>query len=397
MRDHPLPILEITPVKDTLPDRKTETSAGWTASMPPLRVTIASGDLSSLEALRAAALRVANDRSEKSSFPVCWEEAQTSYLKGAYHDLLRVAEELDRAKPPGPALGKVLRDAVPGIHAVREIQTPRGELRFEGSPLLMGVLNVTPDSFSDGGLYLDPKAAVDRAWKLVEEGADILDLGAESTRPGSEQVPTEVELKRLVPVLREIALDYPVPISVDTYKAQVAEIALGEGADMVNDVSGLTFDPPMASVVARHGVPIILMHMRGRPKTMQYDPRYRWLVADIIEGLALSVERAVESGVSEEMCLIDPGLGFGKTFAHNEELIEAIPLLRKVGQPIVVGPSRKAFIKARWGGSPDALAEGTAAVCCRAAALGASLLRVHDVGVIRRALEKEMTRRCSQE
>lgn len=397
MKEHPLPTLRIVPVEDLPPEKKTHLVAGWTASIPPLRVTMPGAEPDRLRALREAVARVAKERGVGSSFPIRWEDGPPPSFEASYHDLLRVAEALDGERLPGPDLGEALRQGAPRASGVRKVPTRRGELRLDGPPLLMGVLNITPDSFSDGGLYLEAGAALSRAWQLVEEGADILDVGAESTRPGSDPIPAELELERLLPVLRELAPRFPVPISVDTYKSRVAEAALGEGADMVNDISGFTFDPRLASVVARHGAPVILMHIRGRPKTMQDDPRYRWLVADVLESLALSVEKAREAGVAEEKCLIDPGLGFGKTFAHNEELIEAIPLFRKTGQPVVVGPSRKAFIKARWGGSEEDLAEGTAAVCSRAARLGASVLRVHDVGIVRRALEKVETRSLSQE
>lgn len=357
--------------------------------MPPLEVSFGSESFSEVALVSSAVERVASDRADGGAFPIQWESGPPARLVASLHDLLRVADELKSLSPQGEDLAGTILSALPSYSPTKSISTSKGELRLDGPPLLMGVVNVTPDSFSDGGLYLEPKAALERAWHLVEDGAHIIDLGGESTRPGSDPVSAEVELERLLPVLRQLAPKCPVPISVDTYKAHVAETALEEGASLVNDISGLTLDPSLAQVVARRGAPVILMHIRGRPKTMQQDPRYRWLVADVMESLAGSLDRAREAGIPLDRCLIDPGLGFGKTFTHNEELIEALPLLRMLGLPVVVGPSRKAFIKARWGGSPEAVERGTAEVCLRAKELGASVLRVHDVGAVRQALEKD--------
>lgn len=384
----PFDSVRVSPVLGTTTRSHAPHEKGWTGFLPSLEVTFGSNLSQETSLVSSAVERVTCDRAAEGSLPIQWEPGPPARLRTSYHDLLRIAEELKNTSPRGRDLANALSGSVPPHPITASLSTSKGELRFDGAPLIMGVVNITPDSFSDGGLYLDPAAALERAWALIDEGAHLLDLGAESTRPGADPVSEEVELGRLLPVLKRLAPDCPVPISVDTYKTKVAEAALGEGASLINDISGLSFDPSLAQVVARHGAPLILMHIRGRPKDMQKDPRYRWLVADVVESLATSLERAREAGIPLERCLIDPGLGFGKTFTHNEELIEAIPLLRKLGLPVVVGPSRKAFIRAKWGDSPEALARGTAEVCRRASELGASILRVHDVRAVRQALEK---------
>ena len=389
MKTSPPPSVLIAPADPLPPDWEPGPNAGWTASIPPLTLTLADGGPESHVVFRAAVARVKRDRPSASPFPIHFEAGPPSRLTATFDDLQRVVQELYGTPPPGPELARAIRDVSPPAPSPPSIATSRGELLFDGPPLLMGVVNVTPDSFSDGGLYMAPEAGCDRAWELIEEGADIIDLGAESTRPGADPIPAEEELRRLLPVLTRLAPECPVPISVDTYKAKVAEAALGEGADLINDVSGFTFDQSLPSVVARHGVPVILLHTRGRPKTMQENPNYRWLVADVIERLAASIRKAEGAGIPIKRCLIDPGLGFGKTFSQNEELIEAVPILSQLGLPVVVGPSRKAFIRAKWGDSPEALTEGTVAVCVRATELGASVLRVHDVGEVRKALSKD--------
>lgn len=386
----PRPSVHIASADPLPPEWPPEPKAGWTASIPPLSVTPLDEEAAeSLPLVRLAVASLLHDRPSADASPLHLEPGPPWRLTATFHDLQRVAEELKKVSPGGAGLASAIRGAIPTASSPSSIETSRGELRLDGPPLLMGVVNVTPDSFSDGGRYLEPEAACRRAWELIDQGADIIDLGAESTRPGAEPVPADEELGRLLPVLKALAVDCPVPISVDTYKAAVAEVALGEGADLINDVSGLTFDPSLAAVVARNGAPIVLVHTLGWPETMQHDPRYRWLVADVLERLAASVRRAGEAGIPLERCLIDPGLGFGKTFAHNEQLIESLPTLRQLGRPVVVGPSRKAFIRAMWGESPEALTRGTAEVCRRAATLGASVLRVHDVGSVRLALTIE--------
>lgn len=213
--------------------------------------------------------------------------------------------------------------------------------------LVMGVLNVTPDSFSDGGLYLDAKSAVEHGLEMMRQGADWIDVGGESTRPGSTPVPAEVELARVLPVIRGLHRRAPaLPISIDTTKSEVAERAIGAGASIINDVSGLRFDPALAGVACRTRTPLVLMHLRGRPQTMQQGPFARSIARSLGRGLSWSVREAVRRGVRRSQILIDPGLGFGKTRRQNLEIIAALDRLRSFRLPLLVGASRKSFIQA---------------------------------------------------
>ena len=252
---------------------------------------------------------------------------------------------------------------------------------------VMGILNVTPDSFSDGGRFLEPPAALDHANAMAEEGADFIDVGAESTRPGSKAVPAKEQLKRLLPVLRAVKKRIRVPVSVDTTSATVAQAALREGADIVNDVSALAGDRRMPAVVARAGVPCILMHMKGRPRTMQQNPEYSDLMSEVVGFLAAGLKRGEEAGVERTQMLVDPGIGFGKTVAHNFEILRRLAELGSLGVPVVVGPSRKRFIGAVLNAPPEERLEGTIAACVLAAANGANVLRVHDVKPVVKALK----------
>ncbi|MFL5897204.1 MAG: dihydropteroate synthase [Solirubrobacterales bacterium] len=252
-------------------------------------------------------------------------------------------------------------------------------------PTLMGVVNVTPDSFSDGGLYLDPEAAIAHGRELVDAGAEILDVGGESTRPGAEPVGEEEELRRVVPVIRGLSGSRS-RISVDTSKAAVAAAALEAGAEIVNDVTALRGDPEMAAVCAERGAGVVLMHMRGDPRTMQDDPRYDDLLEEVKSFLAERLEAAVAAGIGEGGIWLDPGIGFGKTAAHNTELLRRLGELRELGRPLVVGTSRKSFIGKVDGSPPDQRLGGTIASSVLAAAEGAAVLRVHDVAEVRQAL-----------
>lgn len=253
-------------------------------------------------------------------------------------------------------------------------------LDFEKKTHIMGILNVTPDSFSDGGRYFDKDAAVERGLKMVEDGADVIDIGGESTRPGADPLPSEEELRRTVPVIEALAKRVEAPISIDTYKAHVAKMALDAGASMVNDISGLRFDPEMRKVVAEYGVPVVVMHIKGTPKNMQADPVYEALIPEIIEDLRVSIKLAVEIGIGEDMIVIDPGLGFGKTLEHNLEILKNLNDFTMLHKPLLVGPSRKAFIgKILGNASPADRVEGTAAAIAVSIMKGAHIVRVHDV------------------
>jgi len=262
---------------------------------------------------------------------------------------------------------------------------PRGGLRLGSPPLVMGILNVTPDSFSDGGAHLAPEAAEARAREMAAEGADLIDLGGESTRPGAEPVPVEEELRRVLPALEAVRAAVALPISVDTSKAAVAREALRRGAVIVNDVTALRGDPEMARVAADAGAGVVLMHLRGTPRDMQRDPRYEDLLGEVTGFLRDATLRAVRAGIPEERIVIDPGLGFGKTAAHNWELIARLEELRALGRPILVGASRKAFLGALAGAPPGRRLVASAAAAALIAARGAHVIRAHDVAATREA------------
>ena len=250
-------------------------------------------------------------------------------------------------------------------------------------PLVMGILNVTPDSFSDGNRFFSCESAVARALELEREGADIIDIGGESTRPNAPAVSLAEELERVVPVIEALAGKLSVPISVDTYKAEVARAACAAGAEIVNDVSGLFFDEGMAAAVAQADAGLVVMHTRGTPDRMQADTRYHDLMAEVKSYLLDSLARAEAAGIKASRIAIDPGIGFGKSVEGNLELIRRLPELLALGLPILVGPSRKSFIGAVTGRVPDERIFGTAAVVAVSVVNGASILRVHDVAAMR--------------
>lgn len=254
-------------------------------------------------------------------------------------------------------------------------------------PVLMGVLNVTPDSFSDGGRFLDPRAALARAERLRDEGADLIDIGGESTRPGAEPVPVEEELARVLDVIEAVARQVDLPVSVDTTKLEVARRALDAGAAIINDISGLRFEPRLADLAAGSGAGLVLMHIRGEPRTMQQEIRYDDLLKEIRSELRAAVERALAAGCAREQLVVDPGIGFGKTAEHNLSLLNRLDELTGLGPPVLVGPSRKSFIGAVLDLPVDQRVEGTLAACVLALARGARIFRVHDVRPARRALD----------
>lgn len=253
-------------------------------------------------------------------------------------------------------------------------------------PLVLGVINLTPDSFSDGGSYADTGAALARAERMVEDGADLIDVGGESTRPGAGSVDATKEWSRIGPVVEALALR-GIPVSIDTTKADVARRAVDGGAAVLNDVSGLRHDPGLADVAARAGSGLIVMHMRGTPRTMQNDVEYDDLVGEVRDALAHSMQVACDRGCSPEQIVVDPGIGFGKSTAGNLELIAGIGRLLDLARPILVGPSRKSFIGAILDVPVEERLEGTIAACLSALERGARLFRVHDVRQVRRALD----------
>jgi dihydropteroate synthase len=267
---------------------------------------------------------------------------------------------------------------------VFKLKLPSRTLILGKRTLVMGVLNVTPDSFSDGSKFYAEEHAIAHALHMESAGADLIDIGAESTRPGSEGISAKEEWKRLLPVLGGLRRLLKIPISIDTQKAEVAETALDAGAELINDISGLRSDPRIAEVAARRRVPLILMHMRGEPRTMQKGPFARDVIEDVLQGLRKSVAIARKVGVAKSQIILDPGIGFGKSFAQNYGVLQKLPQLAKLGYPLLVGTSRKGFLGATLArngkpASPEERIWGTAATVTASILNGAHIVRVHDV------------------
>src|SRR5580692_3170943 len=266
-----------------------------------------------------------------------------------------------------------------------KLRLPSRTLWLGERTLVMGVLNVTPDSFSDGGLFLDTDAAVARALEIERASADILDIGGESTRPGSKGVSAKEELQRILPVLEKLRGKIQIPISVDTSKSEVADTAAAAGAEILNDVTALRNDPRIAEVARRRKLPLILMHMRGEPRTMQKGPFAKDVIRDVLTGLRRAIALARRAGVAKSQIIIDPGIGFGKDYAQNLELLSHLPELSKLGYPLLVGTSRKSFIahilrtQTRQDSESDERIWGTAATVTASILQGAHIVRVHDV------------------
>jgi dihydropteroate synthase len=270
------------------------------------------------------------------------------------------------------------------VHARRRftVPLPNGRsLALGDRTLVMGIINITPDSFSDGGERLDPRRAIDAGLQMVDEGADLLDVGGESTRPGAEPLAEEEERRRVLPVIEALASRTPVPLSVDTYKAAVADAALGAGASIVNDVSGLRYEPALAGVAARHAAPIILMHMRGRSRDMYQHASYHDVVDEVLDELRESIAFATGAGITKDRILVDPGLGFAKEPAHSFEALARLHAFAELGRPVVAGPSRKGFLSRPLGRDVPAQARdwATAASVTAAVLGGAHIVRVHTV------------------
>jgi dihydropteroate synthase len=271
--------------------------------------------------------------------------------------------------------------------SVMKLQCGSFGLTLGSRTLIMGILNVTPDSFSDGGLFFDREDAIAQGEALAAAGADIIDVGGESSRPFSEPVPVQEEIRRVVPVIGELAGRLSVPISIDTHKAQVARHAINVGASMVNDIGALKLDSAMAGVVAEAGAALVLMHMKGTPKAMQVDPHYEDVVGEVRGFLASAVESAREAGIDRAKIVVDPGIGFGKTVTHNLLLIKYLSELQTLGVPVLIGPSRKSFITKILGPGDECREVGTQAAVAVAALHGANIVRVHDVERTRHTLK----------
>lgn len=265
-----------------------------------------------------------------------------------------------------------------------QIEFKNKSIKLSERTHIMGILNVTPDSFSDGGEFLNSDQAVARGIQMAEQGADIIDIGAESTRPGAEPISLDEELNRIMPVLEGLKSKVEIPISVDTYKSSVAEETLHNGADMINDISGLRFDPNMKDVIAKYDVPVVIMHIKGEPRNMQNNPQYDDLMSEIYGFLAESITLAKQAGIGESNILIDPGIGFGKKLGDNYEILRRLAEFQNLGCPILIGPSRKSFIGNVLDLPPDQRLEGTATAVAVGIQNGADMVRVHDVREMKR-------------
>jgi dihydropteroate synthase len=334
--------------------------------------------------LRPLLIRVPEGEPALSLLPLLarWR-IPSAWGKGSLFFSVSSVEQIGEWMSEGGEARSALAQAVVAIRRALEkdfVVPCRGrELLLGGMPLIMGILNVTPDSFSDGGKYISVEAAVRRGLEMAEEGADIIDVGGESTRPGSLPVPSDEEIGRVAPVIRELTEKTETLLSVDTTKSAVARAAIDAGARIVNDTSALADDPGMADVVGESGCAVVLMHRRGTPATMQRSPHYDSLFDEMLDELRERMDAAVRAGIPEERILLDPGVGFGKRFEDNLALHRHLPDLRNLGRPVVFGPSRKAFIGRITGKEAPGRVFGTAASVALAASLGAHVLRVHDV------------------
>lgn len=324
---------------------------------------------------------------------ICQKDRSSCLLMGTEKQFGQMLPDL-RAQPFGlKFLAEEIRAAIDNYQKNRPSTPPEDQLsaplrrmyaEMGRRTLIMGILNVTPDSFSDGGAYVDGESAVECAVRMAEDGADIIDVGGESTRPGSQPVSTEEESARVMPVIRELIRRVEIPVSIDTCKPEVARDALDAGAHIINDITGLASER-MRTLAAERRCPVALMHIKGDPRTMQENPEYDDLISEIMAYLRDRVETAVQAGLPEEYLIIDPGIGFGKTAEHNMDLIRKLGDFKSLGRPILVGTSRKAFIGKATGGLPASeRVEGTAATVALCINNGANIVRVHDV--------KEMSR-----
>jgi dihydropteroate synthase len=333
--------------------------------------------------LKQEMLALGGDAAVARGSVACSIEASDAILMGTAKQLRRLSARL-AAQPFGlPSLGQELSVLLDRIATPPSLwRTARRDIPLT-RPLIMAILNVTPDSFSDGSLYLDPARAVARAEEMEAEGADIIDIGGESTRPGAPAIAAQEEIDRVVPVIAALAKRSSIPISLDSWKGEVARRAMDAGAEIINDISGLTFDPSLAGVAAETGAALALMHTRGTPEGMQRDTVYGDLMGEVMEGLRRSVATALSAGVERERISVDPGIGFGKDSRGNLELLRRLREFGSLGLPLLVGTSRKSFIGAAIGREVDDRLFGTAATVALAVNNGASILRVHDVRAMR--------------
>jgi dihydropteroate synthase len=316
----------------------------------------------------------------------CSVQSTDAILMGNQKQFEKLTLKLDQyadLQPLGLSLKETLRALSKTQHTIR---CRKKTFKLGKKTLLMGVLNVTPDSFSDGGLYFDKEEAIAHGLKMVKEGADFIDIGGESTRPGSKALGLEEELRRVIPVIESLVKEMDVPISIDTYKSTVAQKAIEAGAEMINDISGLHFDPELAQVAAKEDVPLILMHIRGNPETMQKAVHYESLFSEILQYLKESIHRAESAGLDPEQIIIDPGIGFGKTAEDNLLIIKNLKEFRILGKPLLLGTSRKSFIGKILNAEVTERLEGTLSSIAIGVLNGAHIIRSHDVLQAKRAI-----------
>lgn len=338
--------------------------------------------------LKQEMLALGGDAAVARGTVACSIKSTDAILIGTDKQLYLLCEKL-KIQPFGlPVLGSVLKELLAVIvRPAGKWVTPRREFSLE-QPLIMGILNLTPDSFSDGGLFNSTDSALEHALRMEAEGADIIDIGGESTRPGAREVSAAEELDRIMPVIERLSGRLHCAISVDTWKSSVADAAVSAGAEIINDVSGFNFDPRMAAVAASCGAASVLMHTRGRPDEMQRNTCYADLMSEIAAGLQSSVARALEAGVARDRIAIDPGIGFGKNVCGNLEILRRLGELKSLGLPVLIGTSRKAFIGTVTGrADASERTYGSAATVALSVANGASILRVHDVRAMREAAD----------
>lgn len=316
----------------------------------------------------------------------CSTERTDALLMGTQKHFEKLISKLEQSpdlQPIAQAIGKTLKNISKTRYSIR---CRKQTLVLGRRTFLMGVLNVTPDSFSDGGLFFDSEKAISHGLRMVEEGADIIDVGGESTRPGAKPLELQEELRRVIPVIESLAKRSDVPISIDTYKSKVAERAIEAGAEIINDISGLNFDPALAQIAAKKDTPLVLMHIRGTPETMQKNIHYDSLFSEILHYLKDSIQRAESAGLDPQQVIVDPGIGFGKTVDDNLILIKNLHELRVLGKPILLGTSRKTFIGKILKTDAAQRLEGTISSIAIGVLNGAHIIRSHDVHQAKKAI-----------
>ncbi|HDP68762.1 MAG TPA: dihydropteroate synthase [Candidatus Marinimicrobia bacterium] len=335
--------------------------------------------------LKQQMLSVGGECAVSRGASTCEIDTAPAILSGTKKQFLKLAESLEYQIFGLNRLSTEIRYFFADDFSITEMRIGGRHFDFKKKTAVMGVLNVTPDSFYDGGKHVQVTGAVKAALQMETDGADIIDIGGESTRPGAEPVDEKTELNRIIPVITGLRQKSNIPISIDTYKSAVAEKALEAGADMVNDISGLTFDPQLAEVIASHNAAACLMHIRGTPRNMQENPHYDNLIDEILNYLDAAVGRAVKAGLSRDQIIIDPGIGFGKTVADNYTILRYLKEFESLGQPILVGLSRKSLIGKLLDLPVDQRLPGSLAGLAVAINNGAAVIRVHDVRESRQA------------